>query len=81
MPASRPIEFDVFTLYNRAATATVRTTLAQSHGEAFADEFLAEHGNAIQRAAMARLNGRMERTVRFELQALRRISRSPPSHD
>lgn len=81
MPASRPIKFDVSTLYNRAATEAVRFALAQSHGEAFSDEFIADHVDAIQRAVRGRLSGRMDCVVRVELQALRRINQSPPSHD
>jgi hypothetical protein len=81
VPATRPIEFDVFTLYDRAATAVVRIALAQSHGEAFADEFVADHRYAIQRAVRGRLSGRMDCVVRVELQALRCINQSLPSHD
>lgn len=80
MNKTSQIEFDVATVYGRAAVAAIHASLAKSHGSAFAEAFVADHTGAIQRAARARLNGRMDAEVRTELHGLRRISQSPPPH-
>jgi hypothetical protein len=68
-------------VYRRAAVGAVRASLAQSHGRVFAEEFVAQHMDAIHRAIMGRLNGRMESATRIELQALRRISQAGPRRE
>jgi hypothetical protein len=73
MNKTSQIEFDVATMYGRAAVAAIHASLAKSHGSAFAEAFVADHLGAIQRASRARLNGRMDAEMRMELHALRRL--------
>jgi hypothetical protein len=73
-------ECDATNLSSLAAVAALRASLAESHGSAFADAFVADHIDAIRRAAKRRLNGRMDTKVRMKLHELRCISQDPPSH-
>ena len=75
------IKFDAATEFGLTAVAVIRVSLAESHGCAFADAFVVDHAGAIQRAARARLNGRMDAEVRRDIHELRRISQGPSSHD
>lgn len=81
MNKTRPIEFDVATVYGRAAVAAIHASLAKSHGSAFAEAFVVDHIGAIQRAARGRLNGRMDAETRIELHALRRLGQGSLAHD
>lgn len=73
MTAVRTIDFDLAIVFVRAATAAVRGTLAETHGDAFAQAFLDEHKDGIQRAAWRQLNGRMDEEVQRALAVLRCI--------
>lgn len=71
MHASRHIEFDLTTVYCHRAVADAQASLVQSHRAASADEFVAQHRQAIQRAARGRLNGLAELAARMALRELR----------
>jgi hypothetical protein len=81
MKKTRQIEFEIATVFGRAAVAAIRASLAGSHGSAFADAFVADHIGAIQRASRARLNGRVDAEMRMELHALRRLGQGSLTHD
>ncbi|WP_377705258.1 hypothetical protein [Pseudoduganella sp. UC29_71] len=73
MTSVRTIDFDLSIVFVRAAYAAVRGALAETHGNAFAQAFLNEHMDAIQRAAWRRLNGCRDQEVLQALAVLRRI--------
>lgn len=57
MPTPRPISIDTLPYQRRAITA-VKDALTESHGPAFALEFIRLHRSAIYNAAKTRLCGR-----------------------
>ena len=57
MPIPRPILIDTLP-HQRAAITAVKDALTESHGSAFALEFIRLHRSAIHNAARARVCGR-----------------------